>query len=80
MGHANVGLVIALPIGGKSTQVNDNRHAPELWPEAGKLPNVKDKLEFEIYDRVCERGTMTVTTARMIFRGDWTTAYRRYVG
>lgn len=60
-------------LGGRTEEDN-------LWPEQGGIPNTKDKLEFEIHDRVCDQGTMTVAAARAIFRGDWANAYRRYVG
>jgi hypothetical protein len=59
-------------LGGRTERLN-------LWPEAGTIPNTKDKLEFEVYDRVCDQGTMTVAQAVVVFRGDWTKAYRKYV-
>jgi hypothetical protein len=49
-----------------------------IWPEAGSIPNTKDKLEFYIHERVCHDGTMRLRTARAIFLGDWVAAYRRY--
>lgn len=60
---------------GGTTDVNN------LWPEAGKIPNPKDKLEAYVYRRVCrgEPVGMTLTTARRIFLGDWRVAYVRYV-
>lgn len=83
MGHGNVGLVIALLTGGKlvggNLQINNSRNSPGPWPESGKIPNTKDKLEFAIHDLVCDQGTMTVAAARAIFLGDWTKAYKGYV-
>jgi hypothetical protein len=49
-----------------------------IWPEAGSIPNTKDKLEFYIHDRVCHDGTMRLRTARAIFLGDWVAAFRKY--
>jgi hypothetical protein len=59
-------------LGGRTEEDN-------LWPEAGSIPNVKDRLEFAVHARVCDAGSMTVGKARNVFLGDWTTAYARYV-
>lgn len=52
-----------------------------LWPEAGPIPNPKDKLEFYVYRRVCNAKPhpMSVRTARLIFLGDWRVYFRRYL-
>jgi hypothetical protein len=47
-----------------------------VWPE--RDPTLKDKLERYIRARICVLGTMTVATARRLFRGDWRRAARRY--
>ena len=59
-------------LGGLTTTKN-------VWPERGAIPNLKDKLEFSIYRRVCVNHTMRPRTARFIFRGDWTAYYRKYI-
>jgi hypothetical protein len=46
--------------------------AGNLWPEAGRIPNRKDRLERAVYERVCVAGSMTVAEARAVFLGDWT--------
>jgi hypothetical protein len=52
-----------------------------LWPEAGAIPNLKDRLEFYVYRRVCfgDPHPMRVRTAAHIFTADWRSAYRRYL-
>jgi hypothetical protein len=49
-----------------------------IWPERGRIPNPKDRLESYIWRRVCVRHTMRPRTARRLFRQDWRTTYRRY--
>lgn len=58
-------------LGGTDTKAN-------LWPEPGRIPNAKDRLEFYVHDRVCNDRTMTPRYAVKLFLGDWRTAYRRY--
>jgi hypothetical protein len=55
---------------------NTNRR--NLWPEAGSIPNAKDKLEVYVYGRVCRDRSMRVRTAVRMFLGNWTHAYRAY--
>jgi hypothetical protein len=62
---------IPFSLGGTTDRAN-------IWPEAGRRPNPKDKLETFVWRRVCVEGTMRLGTARVIFRGDWVAAYRRY--
>lgn len=52
-------------LGGTTTEDN-------LWPEAGAIPNAKDRVEMLIYERVCSAKTMTVRQGREVFLGDWT--------
>lgn len=70
--HGEIDHRVPVFLTGHSTVAN-------LWPEAGPIPNEKDRLEFLVYRRVCA-GTMRVSTAVAIFTGDWRAAYRRYVG
>lgn len=49
-----------------------------LWPEAGSIPNLKDRLESYTYRRVCVRRDMRPRTARRLFLADWRHAYRAY--
>jgi hypothetical protein len=62
-------------------------NAQNLWPEAGPIPNQKDRLEDYVYRRVCHydpvtgklKPTMRVKTAVRIFlRPDWRREARRY--
>jgi hypothetical protein len=55
--------------------------AENLWPEPGRRPNPKDRLEDYVYRRVCRDRphAMRVSTARQIFLGDWRVAYRKYI-
>ena len=53
-----------------------------LWPEPrfGRWSAArKDELEGVVHDLVC-RGRLTLTQGRAAFLGDWTAAYRRYIG
>lgn len=59
-------------LGGRTEEDN-------LWPQRGRRPNTKDRLEFAVHARVCDAGSMTVEQARSVFLGDWTEAYARYV-
>lgn len=54
-------------LGGRT--VEDN-----LWPERGRIPNAKDRVERAVWRRVCVTGSMTVDEARAVFLGDWTRA------
>jgi hypothetical protein len=58
-------------LGGRTNVAN-------IWPERGPIPNVKDRLEFYVYRRVCADHTMRVRTARLIFLGDWVASFQKY--
>jgi hypothetical protein len=62
---------VPLFLGGRTTRRN-------LWPEAGSIPNAKDKLELYVYGRVCRYRSMRVRTAVRMFLADWRHAYRAY--
>lgn len=61
---------VPLFLGGLTTKAN-------LWPEAGHIPNPKDRLELAVYRRVCfgDPAPMRVRTAVRIFLSDWRHAY-----
>lgn len=65
---------VPLALGG----VTDRRN---LWPEAGPLPNPKDRLEQVILRRVCKGlpHPMRVKTAVRVFLADWRPAFTYYV-
>lgn len=73
--HGEVDHRVPVFLLGRSTLAN-------LWPEAGSIPNPKDRLEFYVYRRVCfaDPQPMRPSTGVRIFTGDWRTAYRRYFG
>jgi hypothetical protein len=62
---------VPFALGGTTDRAN-------IWPEAGSIPNTKDRLEDYIHARVCDKRTMRLQTARTIFLGDWVAAYRKY--
>jgi len=54
-----------------------------LWPESGEThPNFhdKDRLEAEVWRRVCVHHTMTLAEGQAIFLGDWIEGYTRIFG
>jgi hypothetical protein len=61
-------------LGGKTNENN-------VWPERGPIPNVKDRLEFYVFDRVCHSDPypMRIRTARRIFLADWRASYCFYI-
>jgi hypothetical protein len=65
---------VPLALGG----VTDHRN---VWPEAGPLPNPKDRLEAVILRRVCKGlpHPMRVRTAVNVFRADWRAGFTYYV-
>ena len=65
--------LIPLELGGAS---NDARN---LWPEPGKRPNPKDRLENRLREQVCDR-TLSLATARREIARNWVAAYRRLFG
>lgn len=53
-----------------------------LWPEPWDGPwnaHQKDRLENALHRQVCA-GALPLATAQAAIKGDWTVAYRRYVG
>lgn len=55
-----------------------------LWPESYQTEpwnaHVKDRLERYVHTRVCVMHTMTLLEGQRLFQGDWTQAYREYLG
>jgi hypothetical protein len=48
-----------------------------LWPERGKIPNAKDKLETRVYNMICNDAprSLGVKAAVRIFKRDWRDTY-----
>ena len=65
---------VPLVLGGATDRKN-------LWPEAGSIPNPKDRLEAVILRRVCKGvpHPMRVTTAVRVFLAYWRAAFSYYV-
>jgi len=61
--------------------VTCSRTGPNLWPEPNdrKTSNTEDSLEDRLHTLVCHH-TISLRTAQAAIRGDWTKAYRKYVG
>jgi hypothetical protein len=70
-GRADFDHRVPFSLGGTTDRAN-------IWPEAGSIPNTKDKLEDYVHGRVCDKRTMRLRTARAIFLGDWVAAFRKY--
>lgn len=58
--------LVPLELGGSNDISN-------LWPEAGAIPNPKDKVEGELKSAVCA-GKITLDAARLEIARDWETA------
>jgi hypothetical protein len=65
--------LVSLELGGAP---NDPRN---LWPEPGRSPNPKDKLEDRLRRMVCG-GELTLAAAQSEIATDWVAAYRRLIG
>lgn len=65
--------LVSLELGGAP---NDARN---LWPEPGRIPNVKDRLENRLHRLVCG-GRLSLGAAQLAVARNWVAAYRRYVG
>jgi hypothetical protein len=65
---------ISLELGGSNDITN-------LWPEPNDKTqgNTKDTLENKLHELVCS-GDLTLHQAQDAIKGDWTIAYRKYVG
>jgi hypothetical protein len=61
--------LVSLELGGANDIAN-------LWPEVGKLPNPKDKVENDLHRAVCD-GKASLATAQQAIATDWTTAETR---
>ena len=64
---AELDHLVPLELGGSSDIRN-------LWPEAGTVPNAKDKVENRLHRDVCA-GKITLTKARHAIAANWETAY-----
>lgn len=76
-GAAEVDHLIPLSLGGADVEKN-------LWPQSYLTQpwnaHVKDRLEAYVHQRVCVKHTMTLLEGQRLFQGDWTKAYRDYIG
>lgn len=64
--------LISLELGGAA---NDSRN---LWPENGRSPNLKDKVENYLHARVCD-GRMLLARAQRIVAKGWVSFYDQNV-
>jgi hypothetical protein len=64
--------LISLELGGAA---NDSRN---LWPEPGRVPNLKDKVENYLHLRVCD-GRMSLSRAQRVIALGWVTFYKQHV-
>ena len=55
---------------------NDTRN---LWPEPGKSPNPKDRVEDLLHKQVCD-GTISLALAQQEISTDWVSLYHRDFG
>ena len=62
--------LIPLELGGAP---NDTRN---LWPEPGASPNLKDRVETRLRERVCA-GTLSLASAQRQIARDWVALYHR---
>lgn len=61
--------LVSLELGGSNDVAN-------LWPQIGKVPNPKDKVENDLHDAVCS-GKVTLVAAQQAIASDWTSAEQR---
>ncbi len=60
--------LVPLELGGSNDMTN-------LWPEAGRIPNPKDRVENELHAWVCEHPTQArLHAAQAAIASDWLTA------
>jgi hypothetical protein len=64
--------LIPLELGGAT---NDARN---LWPEPGGVPNLKDKVDNDLHNKVCN-GAMSLGRAQRIVAVDWVSYYKTMV-
>jgi hypothetical protein len=65
--------LVSLELGGAA---NDPRN---LWPEPGRSPNPKDRLENRLHELVCA-GQLRLSAAQRQIAANWVAAYRRLFG
>lgn len=65
--------LIPLELGGAPS---DSRN---LWPEAGGIPNPKDRLENLLKGQVCS-GQLKLRRAQAMIANDWVSTYHQYYG
>lgn len=58
--------LIPLELGGANDAAN-------LWPQVGRVPNAKDKVENDLRDAVCS-GKVSLAAAQRAIASDWLTA------
>jgi hypothetical protein len=56
-----------------SLELGGNNDIANLWPEAGRIPNPKDKVENALHRAVCS-GKVKLSAAQNAIARDWTTA------
>jgi hypothetical protein len=61
--------LVPLELGGSNDITN-------LWPEVGRVPNPKDKVENALNHAVCD-GRVTLAAAQLAIATDWLTAEKR---
>lgn len=61
--------LVSLELGGANDIAN-------LWPEVGRQPNPKDKVENDLHRAVCD-GRVSLAAAQEAIAADWMTAERR---
>ncbi len=65
--RGEVDHIVPLSLGGSNDQRN-------LWPQPGKIPNPKDKVEARLRRAVCDEGTTPLADAQRRIAADWTAA------
>lgn len=70
--HYEYDHLISLELGGAA---NDRRN---LWPENGASPNLKDKVENYLHERVCD-GRMLLSHAQRIVARGWVSFYNQRI-
>lgn len=66
--HGEVDHLVSLELGGTNDVHN-------LWPQAGSVPNAKDRIENQLHADLCA-GHMTLHDIQQHIAADWTTAER----
>lgn len=71
--HYEYDHLVSLELGGAP---NDPRN---LWPEPGKIPNPKDRVENRLHRDVCA-GKITLIVAQREIAKDWVSTYHQLFG